>query len=154
MTVIVAIDPGKSGAISGLIDGRPVIVEDMPVIGKHVSPILLHQLISDMGPDAIVLEQVGSSPQMGVTSAFNFGQNYGVILGVCANWPVTLVRPQVWKKHHRIPPRSDKEVSRALALRLYPHLAERLERKKDDGRAEACLIGQWLHDTQHNNQES
>ena len=31
-----------------------------------------------------------------------------------------------------------------MALDLYPELADRLSRKKDDGRAEALLLIEWL----------
>ena len=151
MTIIAAIDPGKSGAVAFLIDGVPQIVEDMPVAGGMVSPVLLRSMLTDMDPHHVVIEQVASRPGQGVSSVFDFGRSYGIALGVCAQWPTTLVIPNTWKRHHRIPAKSDKEASRALALRLYPHLSDRLARKSDDGRAEAMLIGQWLHDTQHNN---
>ena len=47
-----------------------------------------------------VIEQVHSSPQMGVRSAFSFGENYGTWKTLChlAGAKVLLVRPQVWQK--------------------------------------------------------
>ena len=43
-------------------------------------------------------------PGQGVTSMFNFGQNFGAIKGVCAalNLPIVFVRPSKWKKHFEL----------------------------------------------------
>ncbi|MGB1226096.1 MAG: hypothetical protein ACPHCN_18410 [Mycobacterium sp.] len=164
MTIIVAVDPGKSGAIACLVDGRPVIVEDMPADGKEVCPVRVTSILHDMGPDAIALEQVGARPNdRSAQRSFNFGVSFGILRGICEpTWPTTRVRPTTWRRHHGLPSRIEsglperewKDLSRLLALDLYPHLDTRLARKKDVDRAEACLIGQWLHDTQHNQQET
>ncbi len=50
--------------------------------------------------------------------------------------------PTVWKKAFGLV-KTTKEDSRQLALELWPHLADDLARKKDEGRAEACLISRW-----------
>jgi crossover junction endodeoxyribonuclease RuvC len=52
-----------------------------------------------------------------------------------------MVTPQKWQKHYG--KSSDKEHSRQLANRLFPSLADRLNRKKDDGSAEALLIAKY-----------
>jgi hypothetical protein len=51
-----------------------------------------------------------------------------------------MVTPQKWKKDLKLD--SDKNKSLALARELWP-LAP-LERKKDNGRAEALLMAEWL----------
>lgn len=48
----------------------------------------------------IVIEDVHASPQMGTTSAFSFGKNFGLWLGFVSTLPakqLTQVRPQVWE---------------------------------------------------------
>ncbi len=72
---------------------------------------------------------------------FNFGRGYGQIEGVLAalEIPVTLVTPQVWKRSLSVP--ADKSASRARAAQLWPGLAGTFSRVRDDGRAEAALIG-------------
>lgn len=54
------------------------------------------------------------------------------------NIPYEEVLPKVWKKEMGLD--SDKEKSRALAIKLYPQCKDSLKRKKDHGRAEALLL--------------
>ena len=56
---------------------------------------------------------------------------------------------RVWKKGLGLTDSSKayvdkKEASRLMALDLYPELADELKRKKDNGRAEALLLIEWL----------
>ncbi len=148
--MILAIDPGKAGAIAHLHDdGRYCCVSDAPAIGSTVCPELLSALIRKLAFDGkssqhhVVLEQVGAMPGQGVTSMFNFGTSYGIALGVVAalRLPVELVRPNVWKREMGLG--KDKEASRSKALHLFPEAAEMLQRKKDSDRAEALLLGLW-----------
>ena len=149
--MILAIDPGKSGAIAHLHDdGRYCCVEDAPSIGSTVCPELLANLIRRLAFDGqssqvrVVMEQVASMPKQGVVSTFNFGTSYGIALGVVAalRLPLELVRPNVWKREMGLG--KDKEASRAKCLHLVPEASEMLKRKKDSDRAEAILLGLWL----------
>ena len=67
----------------------------------------------------------------------------GILKGVIAalEIPYTLVTPQKWKKHFGLS--KEKDHSRLLATRLYPNMADKFIRKKDDGRAEAILIAKY-----------
>ena len=157
--MIIAIDPGKAGAIAHLHDdGRFCCVEDMPVVGKGVSPAGLAELLRAMRNQAlggiipsVIIEQVGAMPGQGVTSMFSFGTSYGVALGVVAalRLPLELVVPRVWKKDMGLG--KDKETSRRKALQLFPDAAEMLKRKKDEGRAESLLLGLWYARRLQNN---
>src|ERR1700761_713840 len=51
-----------------------------------------------------VIEQVASSPQMGVVSAFKFGQGYGEVLGVLESYGLVIhfVHPALWKPHMQL----------------------------------------------------
>jgi hypothetical protein len=79
-------------------------------------------------------------PKQGVSSTFKFGASYGAVLGVLAALKIrtVLVSPTTWKRHFALD--SDKEKSRALALRTFAQTPEHCARKKDDGRAEAALL--------------
>ena len=79
-------------------------------------------------------------PGQGVASTFKFGASYGAVRGVLAALQIRthLVTPGVWKKHFRLS--SDKEASRALALRLFAASPEHFSREKDHNCAEAALL--------------
>ena len=158
--IIAGIDPGLDGAV-GIIDGttgRLVHLFDLPTVevrhGKdtrrELSPALLHQALVDVpgvegfaGIDLAVVEQVSASPQMGVTSAFRFGEGYGALIAVLQVCGIRthLVRPAVWKKDMKL--NSEGEISRHAALQLWPDNAGLFTRKKDHNRAEAALLAEW-----------
>jgi crossover junction endodeoxyribonuclease RuvC len=139
--MICGIDPGEKGAIA-LLYPDYAEVHDMPMIGKEVNGTEIADIFSEFKPRHIWLEQVNSFG-MGRTSAFNFGQQMGVLKGVFQALliPYTLVTPQKWQKHFG--KSKDKDQSRLLATRLYPQLADKFKQKKDDGRAEALLIAKY-----------
>lgn len=145
--MIVGVDPGKSGALV-LLD-TPIMVDylDMPFHDKLVDGQTIFDMLTFWrniyGVTEACVEQVSSRPQQGVVSTFNFGVSYGIVLGAlqAACFEITFVRPQVWKKALNLS--SDKDDSRNLALSMWPDNADDFARKKDDGRAEAALIGFW-----------
>lgn len=146
--MILSIDPGISGALAWVSDvGHLIATCDMPtiqVLGKNkVSPQVLAKLISDRKPRLVVVEDVGAMPGQGVTSMFNFGYSAGILAGVCAGLglPMVAYRPAVWKRQAGVP--ADKGAARQMAQRLWPG-ARDFDRAKDDGRAEAALMGRWV----------
>lgn len=155
MTRIIGIDPGFSGAIAVLEGLKLVSVSDMPTVPvrwgqktrNEVDCHGLYAVLSEASDLAhgvvVVLEDVTSSPQMGATSAFRFGQGYGAVQGVIAacGYRMELVRPAKWKKAMGLS--RDKAASRVQALRLWPDQADLFSRVKDEGRAEAALMAEW-----------
>lgn len=145
MSRVLAIDPGKTGALA-LIDTEAwtLAILDMPqepgTGGKvAVSPTGVARAVEAAGPDHTIIEDVASSPQMGVTSAFNFGRSLGIVEGACAARSIlTKVRPQAWKAATRTP--RDKSEARRRAMQLFPCGYDMFARAKDDGRAEAALL--------------
>lgn len=89
------------------------------------------------------VEAVSASPQMGVSSAFSFGESFGIIKGVLASLciPVVLVTPAKWKRDMGL--NASKDGSRLLAIQKWPKHAAEFKRVKDADRAEACLIAEW-----------
>jgi crossover junction endodeoxyribonuclease RuvC len=148
VTVVLGVDPGASGALA-LLDsyGEILWINDMPVTGKALSPILLADIIGDAatgnGDVIAVVEQVHAMPKQGVSSSFNFGQSYGIVLGVLGGLQVRTehVSPQRWKRDMRLG--RDKGVARGRAADRWPRWTPEFKRVKDDGRAEAALIALW-----------
>lgn len=150
--MICGIDPGASGAIAWLSDdGHLICVEDLPTVQVKVGktmrtrmvPALLAAMLRDKPPVHVFLEEVQPVGSNGGIALFGLGKSAGLIEGVLSGMGIamTLVRPTVWQKHFG--QRGDKGASRATAARLWPGCAERFARVKDDGRAEAVLIGAY-----------
>lgn len=145
MSRILGIDPGVNGAIA-LIDTEvwTLAITDMPREpgkgGKNaVSPTGVARIMDAVAPDYVVIEDVWSSPQMGVVSAFSFGRNLGILEGAAAaRAMLTKVRPQDWKAATKTP--KDKNEARRRAMQLFPCAYELFARVKDDGRAESALL--------------
>ena len=141
---ILGIDPGLSGALGFYFPAvQRVALEDIPTADGEVSSPALAVRVKAFKPSMVVLERVHSMPKQGVASTFKFGMSFGEVRGVIGalGIPLYLVTPQKWKKHYRLS--SDKEESRAMAIRLFPNNADRLQRKKDEGRAEAALLAKY-----------
>ena len=146
MGLMVGIDPGLTGAVALLRDGELVEVVDMPVVtpkGRkpRVDVGVLAALLRAWEPERAVVERVGPAPGAGVSSMFRFGYGAGAIEGVleALEVRVQLVAPTVWKPAMRLG--SDKGRARAEAQRLFPALSGLFSRVRDDGRAEAALLG-------------
>ena len=142
--MIIGIDPGQTGAIAWLSNGGCLVhVAPLPVVkGQGLMPASLAAMVHDRDDIShAFVERVAARPGAGVSGMFNFGRNYGMIEGVLAalEIPVTLVTPAKWKGALRVP--ADKSASRARAAQLWPGLAGCFARVKDDGMAEAALIG-------------
>lgn len=144
----VGIDIGKAGAI-GFLHSTEIKVFDMPYVGDEPDVGVIRNWIADfkVGRNVTVaVESQQSMPGQGVSSTFTLGKGYGMVLAtiMLSGVRVVVVRPATWKKEMGIPPKADKDHSRLLALRTFPSLQLELQRKKDDGRAEAILIAEWL----------
>ena len=140
--IYIGIDPGKSGAMAVLYDdwGDNVVVRVIKFDSREYA-----QTLRDLPGQRVkaCLEHVGAMPGPGVTSMFNFGQNFGYIRGLLEAFrvPYELVRPQKWKKEFGIT--GDKNSSIDVCKRLFPGVdLRRTERcrKDDDGLAEALLM--------------
>jgi crossover junction endodeoxyribonuclease RuvC len=147
--MILGIDIGVQGAIA-LLDGNGALLEisDMPTLHdgpkgrRAINAPLLAAIIFKSHADRAFVESVNPRPREGPTGAFAFGRARGVIEGVlaAAGIPATFVTPPAWKRAVGLTLAS-KDASRAEAIRRWPNHAELFARVKDDGRAEAALIG-------------
>lgn len=145
--LIIGIDPGFTGAIAiveaknGYCDVKDVY--DMPLKDDDDRPLVDCVKLKNMlniGAKFLVVEKAQSSPQMGVTSSFRYGEGYGMICGVALTLGIRTIPvvPAVWKKHMHLDFTKDK--SRVMAEKLFPHQSVLFIKKKDHGRAEAALL--------------
>ena len=158
--LIFGIDPGISGAISIFKNNKFVEVLDMPTMidgkknkrqvnGAQFAHIIKEYSNGYDGEMSVIVEQVNAMPGQGVTSMFNFGQSFGVIKGVCSalNIPIYFVRPLKWKKYFDLV-KTHKDASRTKAIQIYPHISNKISRKKDSNKADAILIASYFKDLQ------
>ena len=137
--MIIGIDVGKNGAIAWTTLGD-TLVEKMPETVKDLWD-LIDEIAQSAGTEVphCYLEQVSSSPQMGVVSAFSFGNGFGHLemALTAAGIPFTKVRPQVWMKHLGCMTKGDKNVTKRMAQQLYPEI------KITHANADALLIHEY-----------
>lgn len=151
MTTILGIDPGNSGALAFLnYEDATIRIVDMPTFEftttKNRTEIDRFGVTSEIKAqplEHVYMEEVFSSPQMGVTSAFNFGRGKGMLEGVVAalEIPMTQIKPAKWKKDLHVP--ADKKAAVARASQLIPGAASHFRGPRGgtlDGRAEAALL--------------
>ncbi|WP_414488073.1 hypothetical protein [Stenotrophomonas maltophilia] len=159
MRLTFGIDPGLSGAIATLIDGEPGPVLDMPTMdvdgwdeidARAVTVFIREQRANHPGAYvSACIEKVGARPGDGGTSAFRFGQGTGKLQAILEvlGIPTTRAIPAVWKRTFGLL-KQPKDAGRILACARFPAAAKTMSRKKDNGRADALLIGLWHENTQ------
>jgi crossover junction endodeoxyribonuclease RuvC len=150
VTCVLGVDPGIHGglAIVNVNDGAaPALLEaiDIPTVGikakERVDVLALRAWITAHRPQHAFIERAQAMPRQGSSSGFKYGRATGAIEAViaCCEVPITVVEPAQWKRHYQLRG-GDKEGARQRALMLFPAAHSLLARRKDHGRAEACLI--------------
>ena len=156
--IIIGIDPGVSGAICILTDGKITEIYEMPTMidgkknkkqvnGAEVTNIINKELVNEKDIN-VVIEHVSAMPGQGVTSMFNFGQSFGVLKGICAalKLPVHFIRPVKWKKYFNLI-NTEKDASRTKVIEVFPYISSKISKKKDANKADAILIARFFHET-------
>jgi len=155
--IAIGVDPGVSGAIAAVKDGRTLVaLHEMPVlrvvknakVSRSVDGAGLARIVRDiMFKDpkeyyASVVEKTSSMPGQGVASTYSMGHSRGVAEGVlqALNLPMDLVAPAVWKRQMKLT--NDKEYVRGQVQMKFPEAD--LSRKKDHDKAEAIAMAVWL----------
>lgn len=157
---VLGIDPGFTGAIALLDITNDVIptlkcVWDMPTyevpygekfFRRQLDIHHLVEMIEGYRSEILLacVEEVGViSGHEGVVGMFRFGYTAGAIAGALSalRIPMFPVKPAVWKSEMNLS--SDKKASRELAQKWFPESAKLFTRAKDDGRAEAALLGRY-----------
>ena len=141
--LIIGIDPGISGSICFLLDGKILEVIEMPTMtegkknkrqvnGSQIYNEILKRVNKNERQNTrVVIEQVSAMPGQGVTSMFNFGQSFGILKGLCSamQLPMYFVRPAKWKKYFNLL-NSEKDASRTRAIEIFPYFSSQLAKKK------------------------
>ena len=158
--LIIGIDPGISGSVCFLKDGKILDVIEMPTMaegkknkrqvnGSQIYNEILKKINNYEKNDIrVVIEHVSAMPGQGVTSMFNFGQSFGILKGICSamQLPMFFVRPAKWKKYFGLI-NSEKDASRTRAIEMFPYFSSHLSKKKDSNKADAILIASFYHET-------
>ena len=158
--LIIGIDPGISGSICFLDNGKILDVIEMPIMTdgkknkKQVNGSQVYNEITkrikqfEKNQIRVVIEHVSAMPGQGVTSMFNFGQSFGILKGICTamQLPMYFVRPAKWKKYFNLL-NSEKDASRTRAIEIFPYFSSQFSRKKDSNKADAILIASFYHET-------
>lgn len=137
MKLHIGIDPGLSGGIAFIPASGEPWAHKMPETDRDLIDLLRDSI--NLFDARATLEFVSSSPQMGVKSAFTFGEGYGRLqmaltaLGV----PYERVRPQAWQKAMGCLTKGDKNVSKRRAQELFPAI------KVTHSIADALLIAEY-----------
>ena len=145
MNIYIGIDPGINGGIA-TINNNFVQAYKMPQTIRDLWE-LIHEIKSTAELEnysiTAALESVWSSPQMGVKSAFTFGNGFGHLemaltaMGI----PYERVRPAIWQKAMGCMTKGDKNVSKRRAQELFPTI------KVTHAIADALLIGEYARRT-------
>ena len=158
--LIIGIDPGISGSICFLQDGKILNAIEMPTMTegkknkKQVNGSQIYNEICKIIDNIekqdirVVIEKVSAMPGQGVTSMFNFGQSFGILKGISSamQLPVYFVRPAKWKKYFNLI-NSEKDASRTRAIEIFPYFSSQLSKKKDSNKADAILIASFYYET-------
>ena len=158
--LIIGIDPGISGSICFLENGKILDVVEMPTMtegkknkrqvnGSQIYNEILKRIKKvEKQETRVVIEHVSAMPGQGVTSMFNFGQSFGILKGICSAMQLSMyfVRPAKWKKYFNLI-NSEKDASRTRAIEIFPYFSSQLSKKKDSNKADAILIASFYYET-------
>lgn len=156
MSGIIGIDPGLTGAIA-CYNSHPKAndllrdVVDLPITKLVISRktiknidipklrLILNDMVRAWNVTDIVIEKVQASPQMGVSSAFKFGQTFGILQGLAeaTGCTVHLISPQKWKARLILSGDKKKSVEKARTIFKGSHW---YCKDSKDGQAEAALL--------------
>jgi Holliday junction resolvasome RuvABC endonuclease subunit len=137
--ITIGIDPGKNGGIAVIDEQGHAHADKMPETLQDLFEHFDSLNLSHTGDRRAYIEQVHSSPQMGVKSAFTFGNGFGhleMALTACGI-PFERIRPQAWQKALGCMTKGDKNVSKRRAQELFPTL------KITHSTADALLIAEY-----------
>ena len=138
------IDPGKMGGAAVITlksrsDSKAIVSAAFKFKDKtdHEIAEFFSEVNDQYNIQKCYMEKVASSPQMGVVSAFTFGDGNGFLRGQITAYkiPHEFITPATWQRELKCLTKGKKSVSRAKAQQLF---ADQL--KITDGNADAILI--------------
>lgn len=156
--IYLGVDPGLTGGLA-LVNGAGLLsvkrMAELVIDGRHpkLSGALLAAWLTGQWSALQTLEPTGVAafieraqafPQEGVSSAFNYGTTWGIVIGVveAMGLPLAFVPPATWKKAMGLAG-LPKDAARQMAVQTWPQRASWFDRKYDCGLADAALIAEW-----------
>lgn len=167
MTIVVAVDPGLSGACSVLDHNGLRAVFDLPTMPiPNIGPgakvqskidarglvrlLRLHCPAGEAVRAVVEAVTVMGGKNNAVQTQGSLLRTLGAVETVleCLGWAPAYVIPMKWKRHYglidaSLTPAARKAQALQCARRLYPQCSD-IARAKDHNRAEAILIGHWM----------
>ena len=153
--IVIGIDPGKSGGLviinsSEVIPEKKVSLHKCPSSTNGMSAILRQAKSSawiDEQDIHIAIEKVWAFPTDARSSAFKFGVNYGMWLGIIGslNLPFMEVPPQTWMKAYDPLPKEKKDRKKAIKDIAIDMLSDMFnnEQRVTYAVSDAALIALW-----------
>lgn len=162
---IIAIDPGKSGAMALMSAGKVIELIDTPILGDDYNYTAIFDQLQDwklQGADLAFIEfqhgKMAKSQKQGVEaegrSSAKAIKSVGIGIGMwrmgfaACKIAILEVMPHVWTKKVALPKDATKAQHCQLAAKLFPesaHLFYGVRGGAKDGRADAVLIGEAFY---------
>ena len=144
MTRVLGIDPGITGAFALHDGGVLTALEDMPTFDTRVDGAAVADLLRELQPDCVFIENTQPMPRNGSISSFKLGLNTGIVIGAIQSLshPLFRISPAKWKSKMGVT-RLDKNAIRGIVREMYPTWQSCFARVKDHDRAEAVLISRY-----------
>jgi len=146
MTIIIGIDPGKSGAAAIL---RPSCSVEIVRFEKNTEADIASRFfsacqVSNGIPAIAYLEQVGAMPGNAGSSMFVFGESFGFIRGLLVAYGIPYVRvtPKKWQKAVGFTGKMDKGDRKKALKQLAQQYFPSIEKMTND-MADAILIAHY-----------
>lgn len=160
MTSLIAIDPGRNGAIAHFEFTSTALkllqLIDTPTTGKEYNYYEIADILDRLKPDFAIIEQTQVRSGEGVLTALEIGTGKGIWLMAFAILKLRheTVSASAWTKRLKLPSskglseRDNKANHVNLACKLFPAFAKEFYGTRGglkDGRADAALIGEdWF----------
>jgi crossover junction endodeoxyribonuclease RuvC len=162
---VLGIDPGITGGLGWVSwDGKRRGVSDAPraavatSANRKYDQAVMVKMVKAAITDprgrpvraAAAMELVHTMPGDGRAGSFSFGFGFAMWQGILTTLdvPISFVDPRRWQKEIGMEPTNDrrqrKTNSRLAAMKFFPEMTELFRRVKDDGRAEALIMAEWL----------
>ena len=135
---MISIDPGKAGAIVRWKNSLPMSIQNLPYEGGKLDIDLMDQYL--LQSEIVIVEDVHTSPRMGVVSAGSFMYNLGVIHALSIDKNLIKLPPKRWKNVMGLYGKP-KDHALKIVERLMPDVYEQLVKPFSNrvDRAEAIL---------------
>lgn len=156
--IYIGIDPGQKGYLAALLPDNNVILQAIcnkkEVDTKNICYYIQSLYNCDIGKLRFAIEKVHAMPKQGVVSMFNFGKQYGQIIGIVESffwgenpdrWPI-YVTPQTWKKTilKGYTWKGNKWASVEYTQKKYPEVFENIKNKQlMTGIADAICLAEY-----------